>query len=173
MTRVEKARTFAIAAHKAIGQRRKYSGACYSVHPAEVAELVAQSGGSEAMIAAAWLHDVVEDTNITQADISAMFDPEIAELVEWLTDVSKPEDGNRKLRKAMDLAHLAAAPRDAQWVKTCDLIANARDICANDPSFGRVFLREAKELLAAMEHVPADMRAQAEQVFTDCQEVLS
>lgn len=124
------------------------------------------------MIAAAWLHDVVEDTAISQADVSTHFDPETADLVFWLTDVSKPEDGNRKLRKAKDRAHLAQAPQNAQAIKTCDLISNARDICQHDIGFGRVFVAEKIQLLEAMTQVPADLRRQALQVIADCQRVL-
>ena len=64
MSIVEKARLFATSAHAAVGQKRKYTNEPYIVHPAEVAKLVEDVGGTQEMIAAAWLHDVIEDTQV-------------------------------------------------------------------------------------------------------------
>src|SRR5580765_8807774 len=90
-----RARVFATAAHAAVGQVRKYTGEPYINHPAAVAEIVRAVPHSEAMLAAAWLHDVVEDTKVTYADIKAEFGEDVAVLVNWLTDVSAPQDGFR------------------------------------------------------------------------------
>jgi (p)ppGpp synthase/HD superfamily hydrolase len=158
---IERAKCFAIAAHKAVGQRRKYSGDCYSIHPEEVALMVAERGGSEAMIAAAWLHDTVEDTKVANDDIRDLFDDEVADLVYWLTDVSKLTDGNRRIRKAIDREHLAAAPADAQTIKYCDSILNTRDIAKNDPKFAAVYLPEKLADLEAMDKGDPELRAYA------------
>jgi (p)ppGpp synthase/HD superfamily hydrolase len=133
---VRKAQVYAMAAHAAVGQKRKYTGEPYIVHPAEVAKIVAGVPGSTPdMVAAAWLHDVVEDTGCTFTDIHMAFGIDIATLVGWLTDVSKPEDGNRAHRKAMDREHTAAAPAEAQTVKLADLISNSRSIMATRSCF--------------------------------------
>jgi len=161
MELVEKARLFAIGAHKAIAHRRKYTGECYTTHLEDVAELVAQHGGSEAMIAAAWLHDVVEDTAVTIEDVETVFGGEVAALVGWLTAVSKPEDGNRKARKAMDRAHLAQAPAEAQTIKYCDLISNTSSIVARDPGFAKVYLQEKAALLDVMTKGQPDLYKRA------------
>ena len=150
MTIVERARVFATAAHAAVGQVRKYTFEPYIVHPAEVAKIVRDAGGSETMIAAAWLHDTVEDTGVTIETIRAEFGVEVAELVGWLTDVSRPEHGNRAHRKALDRAHSAAAPAEAQTVKLADLIANTRSIMAHDEAFAKTYLEEKRLLLAVM-----------------------
>ena len=150
MTMVERARVFATAAHAAVGQVRKYTFEPYIVHPAEVAKIVRDAGGSEAMVAAAWLHDTVEDTGVTIETIRAEFGTEVAELVGWLTDVSRPEHGNRAHRKALDRAHSAAAPAEAQTVKLADLIANTRSIMAHDAAFAKTYLEEKRLLLAVM-----------------------
>jgi (p)ppGpp synthase/HD superfamily hydrolase len=150
MTIVERARVFATAAHAAVGQVRKYTFEPYIVHPAEVAKIVRDAGGSEAMVAAAWLHDTVEDTGVTIETIRAEFGTEVAELVGWLTDVSRPEHGNRAHRKALDRAHSAAAPAEAQTVKLADLIANTRSIMAHDEAFAKTYLEEKRLLLAVM-----------------------
>lgn len=65
---------------------------------------------TQEMIAAAYLHDVVEDTPVSIHEIREEIGPEVSELVDWLTDVSKPEDGNRRVRKELDRQHLAKAP---------------------------------------------------------------
>jgi (p)ppGpp synthase/HD superfamily hydrolase len=162
MDLVHKAQVFAIAAHSAVGQKRKYTGEPYFVHPAEVARIVAEVPGSTAeMVAAAWLHDTVEDTGVTATDIHMNFGPEVAALVGWLTDVSKPEDGNRAHRKAMDRAHTAEAPAEAQTVKLADLISNSRSIMAHDPAFAKTYLEEKRLLLAVMTKGDAGLHAEA------------
>ena len=162
MDLVHKAQVFAIAAHSAVGQKRKYTGEPYYVHPAEVARIVAEVPGSTAeMVAAAWLHDTVEDTGVTTTDIHMNFGPEVAALVGWLTDVSKPEDGNRAHRKAMDREHSAAAPAEAQTVKLADLISNSRSIIAHDPAFARTYLEEKRLMLAVMTKGDAGLHAEA------------
>ena len=69
MTIAPKARIYATAAHAAIGQVRKYTGERYIQHPCAVVNLVLSVPHTEEMIAAAWLHDVVEDTEASLADI--------------------------------------------------------------------------------------------------------
>ena len=145
-----RAKAFATAAHAAVKQRRKYTGAPYIVHPAAVVEIVRSVPHTPEMIAAAWLHDVVEDTGVTLDDIKSEFGPAVAELVFWLTDKSKPEDGNRAVRKAIDRAHSASAPPDAQTIKLADLIENTFTINAYDPDFAKVYLVEKKALLEVM-----------------------
>ena len=157
MNLVETARLYAQAAHRAVGQKRKYTGTCYTVHTVDVASLVASFDGTEEMIAAAHLHDVVEDTAVEVSDIREVFGAEVAELVDWLTDRSRPEDGNRAVRKAIDRDRLGEAPAEAQTIKCCDLISNTSSIVEHDPSFAKVYLKEKAELLDIM--TLADPRA--------------
>lgn len=148
---VRKAQVYAMAAHAAVGQKRKYTGEPYIVHPAEVASIVASVPGSTPdMVAAAWLHDVIEDTGCTFTDVHMAFGIDIATLVGWLTDVSKPEDGNRAKRKAMDREHTAQAPAEAQTIKLADLISNSKSIMAHDPEFAKTYLAEKRMLLEVM-----------------------
>ena len=165
MTMVERARVFATAAHAAVKQVRKYTFEPYIVHPAEVAGIVdALEGATFEMVAAAWLHDTVEDTGVTIEVIRAEFGNEVAELVSWLTDVSRPEDGNRAVRKAIDREHTARAPAEAQTVKLADLIANSRSILAHDPAFARVYLEEKRMLLEVLTRGDATLMAQARRI---------
>jgi GTP pyrophosphokinase len=84
---IRKAFDVAVDAHK--DQRRK-SGEAYIFHPIAVAKIVARDIGLGATsIAAALMHDVVEDTDITVQDIERMFNPKIAQLVEGLTKIAK------------------------------------------------------------------------------------
>jgi len=147
---IARAAAFATQAHKRIDHRRKYSSQPYDVHLRAVAELVASVTDDPEMIAAAWLHDTVEDTPATFYDIEREFGPRVTQLVTDLTDVSKPSDGNRAARKAIDCEHTAIACPEAKTVKLADLIDNCRDICRNDPRFSRVFLAEASSLLEVL-----------------------
>ena len=147
---VVEAKMFATAAHAAIGQKRKYSGDDYIVHPQRVAAIVEKHGGTDEMIAAAWLHDTVEDTDVTPILITKMFGVDVADIVEGLTDISLPEDGNRAKRKSIDRMHSANASTEAQFVKCADIIDNSWDIAENDLSFAKVYKSEVFLLLHAM-----------------------
>ena len=151
--RTQPALTYATAAHAAVGQRRKYTHEPYIVHPIRVANTVDSYGGTDDMISAAYLHDVVEDTRITIEDINDMFGSVVAVIVDGLTDVSVPEDGNRAVRKAMDRQHSADATWAAQFVKCADIIDNASDIGDNDPSFNVVYRKEMVSLLEVLDKV--------------------
>jgi len=144
---VAQAMQYAIEFHERIDQRRKYSGQPYAEHLKAVADIVSSVSDDPATLSAAWLHDVVEDTPATIEDVTKTFGAEIAELVDALTDVSRPSDGNRKMRRAIDCAHLANAPPRAQTIKLADLIDNCDDICRSDPVFGRAFVQEAKDII--------------------------
>ena len=153
MTIDKKALAFATGAHAAIGQKRKYTGDDYIVHPSRVAQCVKTFGGNDDMVAAAYLHDVVEDTQVDIDTITGLFGSVVADLVNDLTDVSVPEDGNRAVRKEIDRQHLAQASEDAQFIKCADIIDNSCDIADNDPSFWKVYQQEMKLLLDAMTKV--------------------
>jgi hypothetical protein len=165
---IDRARRYATEAHDRIDQRRKYNNQPYQVHLKAVAELVASVSDDPEMIAAAWLHDTVEDTPATFGNIEREFGPQIASLVAELTDVSKPGDGNRSVRKAIDRAHLANASSRAKTVKLADLIDNCRDICNHDPRFARVYLLEMNELLAVLEDGAPALLRRARRALADC-----
>jgi (p)ppGpp synthase/HD superfamily hydrolase len=161
---VEKARIFAVASHSAVNQVRKYTGEAYWHHPAEVASIVATVPHTNEMLAAAYLHDTVEDTGVSIVDIQVEFGNEVSSLVGWLTDVSRPEDGPRWFRKKIDREHTAMAPAAAQTVKLADLIANSRSILAHDPAFARVYLEEKRMLLEVLTRGDATLMAEARRI---------
>jgi hypothetical protein len=169
---IERARVYATKAHQRIDQRRKYSGQPYHVHLETVAEIVASVTDDAETIAAAWLHDTVEDTPATLEDIEHEFGVAVAELVEELTDVSKPSDGNRAQRKSIDRQHSAQASSRAKTVKLADLIDNCRDITRNDPRFAQVYLAEMAELLTVLANGDATLYKRAQKVHGRCIEKL-
>lgn len=149
MTLEDRAREFATKAHA--GQKRKYTGAPYVTHCEAVAEIVRGIPGcTEEMIAAAWLHDTVEDCGVSRAEIAHQFGAEVALLVDALTDVSQPSDGNRKARKALDLLYTAQAKPPAKTIKLADLIDNTSTIVQYDPAFAKVYLQEKLVLLEVL-----------------------
>ncbi|MCU0290833.1 MAG: HD domain-containing protein [Thermoanaerobaculaceae bacterium] len=147
----EQARAFATEAHREIGHRRKYTQKPYEVHLKEVAAMVASVTDDPEMIAAAWLHDAVEDTPLTLDEVESRFGRAVARLVEELTDVSRPGDGVRSVRKAIDLAHLERASARAKTIKLADLIDNARDITTHNARFAAVFIPEMLDLLEVLQ----------------------
>ncbi len=165
MNVVDRALNFASNAHA--DQVRKYSGEPYIVHPIAVAEIVSSIPHDNNMLAAALLHDVVEDCPVSLEEIESEFGEDIASLVENLSDVSKPEDGNRKFRKAMDREHSAKASPRAASIKLADLIHNAEDIAKNDPSFAKVFMAEKKLLLGVLGHGDASLHRRASSIVSD------
>ena len=161
---VQRASEFATSAHKRINHRRKYSKQPYTVHLQAVAGLVASVTDDQEMIAAAWLHDTVEDTPVTLEDIEAKFGPGVAKLVDALTDISKPGDGNRLIRKEIDRQHTAGAPARAKTVKLADLIDNCTDISRNDPRFARIYLEEMSALLEVLKEGDSALYQQAREL---------
>ncbi len=160
-----RAREFARRHHAAIGQKRKYTGEDYINHPAAVVRLVRSVPHSEEMLAAAWLHDTVEDTDATLDDIERHFGHEVAALVEMLTDVSRPEHGLRAARKAMDRDHTAQASPEAKTIKLADLIDNSISIMNHDQKFARVYMAEKAALLEVLTEGDQTLYAMATEII--------
>lgn len=159
----QKAKEFAMRHHAAVKQLRKYTGEPYIVHPAAVVEIVRSVPHTEAMLCAAWLHDVVEDTPVTLDMVSAEFGPEVSALVEMLTDISRLEDGGRATRKAIDREHTARATPEAKTIKLADLIDNTNSIVAHDAKFAKIYLAEKALLLEVLTAGDPTLWARAKQ----------
>ncbi len=141
---------FAAWAHGSIKQIRKYTGEPYITHPVAVASIVKSVPHTEEMIAGALLHDTREDVGVPRFVILRTFGVVVDEYVDWLTDISRPEDGNRAARKAKDRDRLALAPAEVQTIKLADLIHNSSSIIDNDEKFARVYLPEKSDLLEVL-----------------------
>lgn len=141
------AETVATVAHYATDHTRKYTGEAYIEHPRRVVELVKTSAAlNHEMIAAAWLHDVVEDTAITVRQIEEWFGKRIAAMVAALTNV-ETEVGNRRQRFEINRDRLKGASALVKTIKVCDLIDNTSTIVKHDPKFAALYLAEKRELL--------------------------
>lgn len=157
-----RARDFATEAHR--GQVRRYTDEPYINHPAAVVEIVRGVPHDEEMLAAAWLHDVVEDCGLEGEDVLRVFGFGVAALVSALTKVSRPSDGNRAARMEIDRRHTAAASPRAKTIKLADLIDNSASILERDPIFARVYLREKAALLEVLREGDPTLWARAAEI---------
>lgn len=126
-TFLDKAIIFAIKAHANTERRGK--GFPYIVHPLEAVTIVATITPDQEILAAAALHDTVEDTDVTLEDLRAEFGDRVAKLVEEESDANIPgfsKDLEWKVRKQMALDRLAHAERDAKIVAMGDKLSNMR-----------------------------------------------
>ena len=152
----DKAVKFATHAHR--NQVRKYTNESYIMHPLAVAEIVAAvPTHTEEMLVAAVLHDVVEDTDHTIQDICDEFGTVVGMYVEYLTDISVPEDGNRAQRKERDAYHVASGPAEVHTIKIADLMHNTADIHLNNPKFWEVYKHEKWLLLNLLTEADSDL----------------
>ncbi len=120
---IAKALEMAEKAHA--GQTRNGSGGmAYIHHPVAVAELLAQHGFDESTVAAALLHDVVEDSDASIDEIAAAFGPRVADLVAALTEDESIEPFER--RKDAHRRHVEEAGRDALAIYAADKLSNIR-----------------------------------------------
>lgn len=125
---LDKAIIFATKAHA--GTERRGKGFPYIVHPMEAMEIAATITPDQEILAAAALHDTVEDTDVTIEEIRGEFGERVAALVHAESDVmieGKEEDTWRQ-RKQAAIDRLAAAPRDAKIVAMGDKLSNMRAI---------------------------------------------
>lgn len=124
----------AFAAHKHRAHRRKDREASpYINHPIALADLLANEGGVDdsATLAAAVLHDTVEDTDTTYQELRETFGREIADLVMEVTDDKTLAKAERKERQVV---HAPQLSQRAKLVKLADKICNLRDIASNPPA---------------------------------------
>lgn len=147
---------FATKAHS--GQTRKYSPEPYIVHPIRVMQKLKAANMPLPLLAAALLHDVIEDTHISKLQLSEflysiMSDTDAEEtikLVVELTDVyvkSAYPQYNRHKRKDLELQRIILTSPSAQTVKYADILDNVKEITSSDPDFAPRYLRECLAIL--------------------------
>lgn len=159
---------FAKKAHEYVGQLRKYTNEPYINHPVEVMEILYRYGIKNfGILQAALLHDVVEDTPISIGCINEAFDVYVCEMVRDLTDISKPTDGNRAYRKAIDREHISRGMPSSKTIKLADLISNSRSIVKHDPKFAKVYLPEKRLLLGVLEEGDARLWEECDRILRE------
>jgi (p)ppGpp synthase/HD superfamily hydrolase len=163
-------RDFADRAHGE--QLRKYSPDRYIVHPIRVMRLCKTVTNDLPTLACALLHDVLEDTKLTDQDIYNFLQPLLGNtaagktiaLVVELTDVyikSNYPGLNRRERKASEARRMKSVSAQAQTVKYADILDNCLEIVRHDNDFAPVFLKECRQLLEVMEKGNASLRSAA------------
>ena len=137
---LDRAIVFAVRAHA--GTERRGKGFPYIVHPLEAVEIVATITPDQELLAAAALHDTVEDTNVTVEDIRREFGDRIASLVAAESDempdgVSEEDSWHARKQAAID--RLASASLDAKIVAIGDKLSNMRAIARDYSIKGDAF----------------------------------
>ena len=141
---------FAYALHE--GQYRK-SGEPYIAHPIAVSGLLRDLGGDSAMIAAGFLHDVVEDTEVTPEEIEERFGPQVRQLVEGVTKLSKFNFSSKTERQAENFRRMfMAMAQDIRVivVKLADRLHNMRTLQHLAPEKQQRIALETKEIFAPL-----------------------
>lgn len=139
--------TFAVKSHH--GQKRKYTGDPYIVHSIAVMEMVGGVTMDHDALAAAVLHDVVEDCGVLIEEIEGRFGERAGCMVWYLTDVPDATL-NRAARKRISISRLADAPPLVQTIKIADMLHNAASILKHDPGFAVTFMKEKEELVRVL-----------------------
>jgi (p)ppGpp synthase/HD superfamily hydrolase len=169
MNKIEQAQKMAHEAHDSIGQKRKYSGQPYWTHTDHVAAIVASVGGTEDMVCAAHLHDVIEDVTGKNPKfdlflIGNTFGKAVADMVVELTDVYTKEawpDLNRAKRKALERERVAKISAASKTIKLADFLDNTSSIAEHDKDFAQVYLREKLEMLPYLSDGNSDLLQRA------------
>lgn len=167
---VKKALEFATKAHE--GQTRKYTGEPYINHPIEVMQIVSTVQHTEEMLAAALLHDVVEDCGVQLREIFDNFSPDVCYMVNDLSDYSVKTDGNREQRKAIDRMWIAGAKPRSKTIKLADLISNSKSICEHDKKFAKVYIKEKELLLEVLKEGDKVLWDRAYEIVQDAKQAL-
>ena len=130
---LDRAIMFAVKAHA--GTERRGKGFPYIVHPMEAVSIVATITSDQEILAAAALHDTVEDTDVTIDQIRSEFGDRVASLVSTETDVvfdDRSEEDSWHDRKQAAIDRLAAVSRDAKIVAIGDKLSNMRAIARDE-----------------------------------------
>ena len=134
---LDRAIRFAVEAHSGVERRGK--GFPYIVHPMEAMAIVATMTPDQEVLAAAALHDVVEDTEVTLDEIRSRFGDRVAQLVDTESDHHFKEGLDWRTRKEDSLRRLKEATRDEKIVALGDKLSNMRAIARDYTSEGEIF----------------------------------
>jgi len=142
-----------VYAMKAHGEQRRASGDPYFSHPIEVAAILTDLKLDDATIAAALLHDTIEDTEATRAEIDSLFGHDIGRLVEGLTKLKKLDLVTKEAKQAENLRKLLLAIADdvrVLLIKLADRLHNMRTLEYMPPETRRRAAEETLEIYAPL-----------------------
>ncbi len=142
-----------VYAMKAHGEQKRASGDPYISHPLEVAAILTEHKLDDATIAAALLHDTIEDTEATRAEIDQLFGKDIGHLVEGLTKLKKLDLVSREAKQAENLRKLLLAIAEdvrVLLVKLADRLHNMRTIEHMPPELRRRAAQETIDIYAPL-----------------------
>ena len=151
----------AFARERHRGQRRDSDGAAFLVHPLEVASLLERSQYPDHVVAAAVLHDVLEDTSAEREELEAQFGPEVAELVALVSDDPAIEDEEAQKDDVRDRVRRAGGYAPA--VYAADKVSKVRELRmliagGLDRQTARTKLRRYRKSLEMLEEAIPDSR---------------
>jgi GTP pyrophosphokinase len=149
---IRKAWAFCLQQHE--GQKRA-SGEPYIIHPLEVAQVLAEMKMDSTAIAAGLLHDAVEDTDVTSAEIAKRFNEQVAHIVEGVTKLDKIKFANREDHQAENIRKmLLAMVTDVRVVliKLADRLHNMRTLEHLKPEKQQKIARETLDIYAPLAH---------------------
>ena len=147
-------RAYQVAAEAHRDQLRS-SGESYINHPLAVARIVADIGLDETSVAAALLHDAVEDTEITLADVERDFGAEVAAIVDGVTKLERIQFDSREAQQAATMRKmLVAMARDLRVlvIKLADRLHNMRTLAAMPPEKQQRIAQETLDIYAPLAH---------------------
>jgi (p)ppGpp synthase/HD superfamily hydrolase len=182
MTLIDEAASFAEQAHEATGQQRKYTGEPYFIHPRRVAlrleNLLTPLLGThelswpyyEAIIAAAYLHDVVEDCNVSISTIKEKFGSIVAQHVAWLTSdktaisyILTDKNINNYEAKGIYLAYkmnrMSLHTRLIKWADREDNVRDLANLPPEESDFASNYAKETKYIIEHLAFVPTPIEA--------------
>ena len=173
---LKKIADFADKAHDT--QKRKYAPDRYIVHPIRVMEMCRKHSDDLCILAAALLHDVLEDTPVQKDKLRdfllTLMNPPMTDkvlaMVTDLTDVYVKKDYphlKRRVRKNKELQRLEKTSAGSQTIKYADIIDNTGEIVNEDPDFAPVYLHECKATLRKLDKGNTALQQQAIETVDD------
>lgn len=135
------------------GQKRKYTGGPYIEHPRAVADLVGSVPHTDEMVAAAWLHDVVEDCGVSPYTLFKFFGHAVASFVADVTksDPHMTQRLTRAERLHREIHIYRYIPDKAKTIKLADIIHNLSDIREVAPKeYAELYIEEKRKILQVL-----------------------
>lgn len=155
-TLFSRALIFATTCHAEAGQLRKFSDEPYIVHPIDVAVRLKRFGiTDEVVLAAAVLHDVVEDTEAAVEDVERLFGPDVARLVQQVTNPPGENFTGRLIR-------LGSADWQAQAIKCADIVSNCTTLPALAPEWAMTYLPKKAREVGVLTRAPVALWREAD-----------